>query len=104
MNVDTKTKVVFKFGGLEILCVDMRSKKLLKLSHFDLLIDRCKSRVHAPALTPGNSLYFVCTLYIYLNYKRKISNTNVLCSTIVLIGHRGITGEHPIFVSLGNRY
>ena len=34
MNVDTKTKVLLKFGRLETLCVDRRSKKLLNLSHY----------------------------------------------------------------------
>ena len=30
MNVYTETKVLFKFGSLEIMCVEMRSKKQLK--------------------------------------------------------------------------
>ena len=30
MNVYTKTKVLFKFCILEIMCVEMRSKKQLK--------------------------------------------------------------------------
>ena len=34
VNVDTKAKVLLKFGGLETLCVDRRSKKLLKLPHY----------------------------------------------------------------------
>jgi len=34
MNVGTKTKVLFKFGSLETLCADRRSKKLLKLPHY----------------------------------------------------------------------
>ena len=29
MNVYTKTKVLFKFGSLEMMCVEMRSKKQL---------------------------------------------------------------------------
>ena len=33
MNVDTKTKLLIKFGGLRTVCVDGRSNKLLKLSH-----------------------------------------------------------------------
>ena len=33
-NVDTKTKVLFKFDSLETVCVDRRSKKLPKLSHY----------------------------------------------------------------------
>ena len=34
MNVYTKAKVLLKFGGLESMCVDMRSKKLFKLPHY----------------------------------------------------------------------
>ena len=30
MNVYTKTKVLFKFGSLKIMCVEMRSKKAIK--------------------------------------------------------------------------
>ena len=30
MNADTKTKVKLKCGGLETVCVDLMSKKLLK--------------------------------------------------------------------------
>ena len=33
MNVDTKAKAMLKFGSLETLCVDGRSKKQFKLSH-----------------------------------------------------------------------
>ena len=33
MNVDTKTKVLLRFGSLQTMCVDVRSKKLLKLPH-----------------------------------------------------------------------
>ena len=33
MTVDSKTKALLKFGTLEIVCVDMRFKKLLKLSY-----------------------------------------------------------------------
>ena len=32
MNVYTKTKVLFKLGSFEIVCVEMRPKKLIKLS------------------------------------------------------------------------
>ena len=32
MNVDTKTKVLLKFGSLETVCVDKRFTKLPKLS------------------------------------------------------------------------
>ena len=32
MNVYTIANVLFKFGSLEIVCVEMRSKKLFKLS------------------------------------------------------------------------
>ena len=34
MNVDTRKKVLLKFGSLETVCVDGRSKKLLKLPHY----------------------------------------------------------------------
>ena len=34
MNVDTKTKLLLKFGGVKTVCVDGRSNKLLKLSHY----------------------------------------------------------------------
>ena len=34
MNVDTKTKVLLKFGSLETVGVDVRPKKLQKLAHY----------------------------------------------------------------------
>ena len=34
VNVDTKSKLLLKFGSLETVCVDGRSKKLLKLTHY----------------------------------------------------------------------
>ena len=32
MNVDTKTKVLLKFGSLETVCVDMRPKKASEIA------------------------------------------------------------------------
>ena len=34
VNVDTKAKVLTKFGSLETVCVDMRPKKQAKLPHY----------------------------------------------------------------------
>ena len=34
LSLDTKAKVLLKFGGLETLWVDRRSKKLLELPHY----------------------------------------------------------------------
>ena len=34
VNVDTEAKVLLKFGNLETLCVDGRSKNLFKLPHY----------------------------------------------------------------------
>ena len=34
MNVDTKAKLLFKFGSLETVYVDMWSLRLPKLSHY----------------------------------------------------------------------
>ena len=34
VNVDTRTKVLLKFGNLETVCVDVRSKNLFKLPHY----------------------------------------------------------------------
>ena len=34
VNVDTKTKVLLRFGSLEMVGVDVRPKKLQKLAHY----------------------------------------------------------------------
>ena len=61
MNVYTKTKIQFKFGSLEIVCVEMRSKKLFKLSLklTDTLEFRC---IYVHALTHVNASYIVIRL------------------------------------------
>ena len=37
MNVYTKKKVLFKFSSLETVCVEIRSKKLFKLSLYQYM-------------------------------------------------------------------
>ena len=57
MNVYTKTKVLLKFGSFEIVCVEMRPKKLIKLS-----LNQYMQSLDVHAFTHMKAPYFVIRL------------------------------------------
>ena len=59
MNVDTKAKVLVRFGSLQTMCVDRRSKKLLK---FPLCTCRTRDYVHTHTLITFQHFVYYETL------------------------------------------
>ena len=63
MNVDTKTKAMLKFGILKTLCVDGRSKKQFKLSHYRYI---CQTWDYVHISVQLKFLHFVCTVKMFI--------------------------------------
>ena len=91
MNVDTRTKVMLKFGSLETVCVDGRSKKLLKLPHYrymsNLGLCTCSHIIKFPILCSLVMKLWIVNVDTKAKVLLKFGSLETLCVDMTLKKH-----------------
>ena len=84
VNVDTTTKLLLKFGSLETVCIDGRSKKLLKLTHYSYMyMSDMGLCTHSHTVNFPTLCLYIMKLWI-VNVDTVKCTSSLTCETLIL--------------------